>query len=76
MKPLSCDSVVIVLSFFHPQASLALDNCSILLSWPISLANSRFLWIIDAAERPEPGAHANGASVLQIKREVKCGEAN
>ena len=39
--------------------ALASDNCSILLSRLIHLANIRFLWIIDAAEEPEPGAHAN-----------------
>ena len=61
---------------FHLQASLSfrqLLNPSLLAHFT---ANSRFLWIIDAAERPEPGAHAIGASVLQIKREVKCREAN
>ena len=44
--------------------ALASDNCSILLSRLIHLANIRFLWIIVAAEELEPGAHANGASVL------------
>ena len=61
-----------MIAYFIRRLRLASDNCSILLSWLISLANTRFLWIIDAAERPEPGAHAIGASVLQIKREVEC----
>ena len=34
-------------------------NCSILLSRLIYLANVRFHWVIDAAEEPELGAHAN-----------------
>ena len=39
--------------------ALASDDCSIPLSRLVYLANIRFLWTIDAAEEPEPGAHAN-----------------
>ena len=65
-----------VLKYFIRRLRLASDSYSILLSWLISLANIQFLWIIDAAERPEPGAHALGAPELQTKREVKCRNAN
>ena len=44
---------------FHPQAPLASANCSIHSSGLLILADIRFHWIIDAAEEPEPGAHAN-----------------
>ena len=43
-------------------------NYSILLSRLVYLANIRFHWVIDAAEEPEPGAHANDDVTTQRNR--------
>ena len=62
-----------MIAYFIRRLRLASDNCSILLSWLISLANTRFLWIIDAAERPEPGAHAIDVATTQRNRKRVSG---
>ena len=57
---------------FHPQARLAqITAYSLLLA--VYLACTRFLWIIDAAERPEPGAHAIGVATTQRNRKRVSG---
>ena len=48
-------------------------NCSILLSRLIYLANVRFHWVIDAAEEPELGAHANDDVTTQRNRKRASG---